>query len=267
MLLQLNQAVSSHITYWSVLSLLVHPTSLSDCAGRRTTPLTIHFSIHLMLSLSSTEHNFTVKLSITTNWIAIRFVNMMSRIVVATVVVLVGVCSAFLVSQKATQSPWRKNPLRSSTFLEPTLPETQQLSHIIPLDSEFLDDVKTLLGNAELELMRSEAAAASYPVVQLTDTDYVEKLSENDGLQLILFTSSWCGANMASSFKECATSSNANTASFFEVDCDYSPECSCDFDVRSIPTIICLKAGKVVSEIVGRVPSHVIQNQVSKFSN
>ena len=53
-------------------------------------------------------------------------------------------------------------------------------------------------------------------------------------------------------------------ASFFRIDTDTQPDTATDFNIRSIPSTLFFKGGRVVSEIVGAVPSTVVVSQILK---
>lgn len=52
---------------------------------------------------------------------------------------------------------------------------------------------------------------------------------------------------------------------FFSIDTDYNPDSAAEFQIRSIPSTLFFKNGKLVSEIVGSVPESVIENQIQKY--
>ena len=56
-----------------------------------------------------------------------------------------------------------------------------------------------------------------------------------------------------------------NDPKFFSVDTDSNPDSAAEFQIRSIPSTLFFKNGKLVSEIVGSVPESVIENQIEKY--
>ena len=55
-------------------------------------------------------------------------------------------------------------------------------------------------------------------------------------------------------------------ARFYRIDTDTQPDAATDFQVRSIPSTLFFKGGRVVSEIVGAVPSAVVVSQILKHN-
>ena len=53
---------------------------------------------------------------------------------------------------------------------------------------------------------------------------------------------------------------------FCSIDTDHNPESAAEFQVRSIPSTLFFKHGKVVSEIVGSVPQMVVISQITKHT-
>jgi thioredoxin 1 len=51
---------------------------------------------------------------------------------------------------------------------------------------------------------------------------------------------------------------------FCSIDTDHNPDSAAEFQIRSIPSTLFFKNGKLVSEIVGSVPHSVIEYQILK---
>ena len=60
------------------------------------------------------------------------------------------------------------------------------------------------------------------------------------------------------------TSSGLGNYKFLKVDTDENPVSSTEFQVRSIPSTFLFKNGRLVHEIVGSVPKHLIEQEVKK---
>lgn len=103
------------------------------------------------------------------------------------------------------------------------------------------------------------------PLVNLCDTDFDEAVASNE-LSVVLFGASWCSpcSNMARTLGKCAESSSA--ANFYQIDTDANPETASVYSVRSIPSVLFFRAGRVVSEVVGSVPAAVIEKQLAKYA-
>jgi thioredoxin-like negative regulator of GroEL len=55
-------------------------------------------------------------------------------------------------------------------------------------------------------------------------------------------------------------------AKFYKIDTDFNPDAAEDFQVRSIPSTLFFKGGRLVSEIVGTVNTNVVVSQLTKHN-
>jgi thioredoxin 1 len=104
-------------------------------------------------------------------------------------------------------------------------------------------------------------------LIAIDDENFTDVISA-PGLQVVLFTASWCGPcrGMKMSLENIkSTPSHSKLAGFYEIDTDFNPDSAADMMVRSIPSTLFFKDGKLVSEIVGAVPAHVITSQLEKY--
>ena len=51
---------------------------------------------------------------------------------------------------------------------------------------------------------------------------------------------------------------------FYSIDTDFNPDSAVEFQIRSIPSTLFFKSGKLVSEIIGSVPLSIIEAQIQK---
>jgi thioredoxin 1 len=61
--------------------------------------------------------------------------------------------------------------------------------------------------------------------------------------------------------------SSSDAINFAVVDTDHNPISATEYMVRSIPSILLFKNGRVVADIVGAVPKEVLINQIEKHIN
>jgi thioredoxin 1 len=54
---------------------------------------------------------------------------------------------------------------------------------------------------------------------------------------------------------------------FCSIDTDHNPDSAAEFQIRSIPSTLFFKHGKLVSEIVGSVPQTVVISQIVKHTS
>lgn len=59
---------------------------------------------------------------------------------------------------------------------------------------------------------------------------------------------------------------SSENVNFFSIDTDENIIAATEFQVRSIPSTILFKNGRVVADIIGAVPKEVISQQIRKHS-
>ena len=105
---------------------------------------------------------------------------------------------------------------------------------------------------------------------EIHDDDFNSEVLSHAGLAVVVFTSYWCGPCKKHSklMEEVMNSSvlSNKRIKFLSVDTDENPVSSTEFQVRSIPSTMLFKNGRLVSEIVGAVPKHLIEREVLKHS-
>ena len=106
---------------------------------------------------------------------------------------------------------------------------------------------------------------ASDKIANVTDASF-----ENDVLKaaqpvLIDFWATWCGPCRAiAPVVEQLAGEYAGKVKVVKVNIDENPKTPTQYDVRSIPTLLMFKDGKVVGQIVGAVPKPKIEELVKK---
>lgn len=101
---------------------------------------------------------------------------------------------------------------------------------------------------------------------QVTDTTFDEQVLQARGLACVLFSSGWCSPchDMKQTILSQVLPKHSSKSTFFEVDTDYNTAITHELGVRTIPSILIIKDGVVVADIVGRVDASMLNDQILK---
>jgi thioredoxin 1 len=92
-------------------------------------------------------------------------------------------------------------------------------------------------------------------LVHITDDNFEKEVLESTEPVLIDFWAVWCGpCRMIAPVVEELASEYAGKAKIGKLDVDSNPMVASKYGIRSIPTLLIFKDGKVVEQIVGAVP-------------
>ena len=105
------------------------------------------------------------------------------------------------------------------------------------------------------------------PVV-VDDTNFDTEVVKSDIPVLVDFWAVWCGPckAIAPVVEEIATEYGAKLK-VGKLDVDSSPRTAMQFGIRSIPTLLIFKGGKVVEQIVGAVPKRHLLDKLTPHLN
>lgn len=109
--------------------------------------------------------------------------------------------------------------------------------------------------------------AESANVVTVTDDNFQSEIAGAQGLALVDFWAVWCGpCRMVAPIVEQLADEYAGQVKVGKLDVDHNPRSAAQFNVRSIPTLLFFKDGKVVDTIVGAVPKPVLERKIQELS-
>jgi thioredoxin 1 len=103
--------------------------------------------------------------------------------------------------------------------------------------------------------------------VHLTEQTFDEALVANQSLMMVDFWAEWCGPcrAIAPVLEELARTSGGRVT-LAKVNVDENPGLAARYGIRSIPTILLVKDGKVADQVIGAVPKAQLQKKLDALA-
>ncbi|MEP6832817.1 MAG: thioredoxin [Gemmatimonas sp.] len=96
--------------------------------------------------------------------------------------------------------------------------------------------------------------------MEVTDDNFATEVEGNQGLTVVDFWATWCApCRMIAPMVEQLASDYSGKVRVAKLDVDSNQKTAMKFNVRSIPTILFFKDGKLVDQVVGAVPKPALE--------
>jgi thioredoxin 1 len=91
--------------------------------------------------------------------------------------------------------------------------------------------------------------------VVVTDDSFPSEVEQQSGLAVVDFWATWCGpCRMIAPILDQLSEEYAGRVKITKLDVDANQKTAASFQVRSIPTLLFFKDGKLVDQVIGAVP-------------
>ncbi|HUE95054.1 MAG TPA: thioredoxin [Longimicrobiaceae bacterium] len=101
--------------------------------------------------------------------------------------------------------------------------------------------------------------------INVTDENFAAAIEGADGLAMVDFWAAWCGpCRMVAPIVEQLASEYQGKVTVGKLDVDSNQRTATRFNVRSIPSILFFKDGKLVDTIVGAVPKPALERKINE---
>ncbi len=96
--------------------------------------------------------------------------------------------------------------------------------------------------------------------LHITDATFESEILKHDGVAVVDFWAEWCGpCKMIGPVVEQLAGEYAGKVKVGKVDVDADNKYAQMYNVRSIPTLLFFKGGKVVDQVIGAVPKPALE--------
>jgi len=101
----------------------------------------------------------------------------------------------------------------------------------------------------------------------VTDANFEQEVEKSGSLTIVDFWATWCGpCRMVAPILEQLASEYEGKVKITKLDVDANIKTASRFNVRSIPTLLFFKDGKVVDQIIGAVPKPHIEAKLQQHA-
>ena len=103
--------------------------------------------------------------------------------------------------------------------------------------------------------------------LHLTEANFDTELARHPGLLLVDFWAEWCApCRMVAPVLEELVKESSGTLMLAKVNVDDNPGLAARYGIRSIPTMLFVKGGKVLDQVIGAVPKSQLQKKLQALA-
>ena len=102
--------------------------------------------------------------------------------------------------------------------------------------------------------------------IEVTDSNFEQEVINSDIPVIVDFWAIWCGpCKMTEPIMEEFASEYDGKVKIAKLDVDNNPNMAVKYGIRSIPTVLIFKNGKIIEQIIGAYPKSYFQDKISKI--
>ena len=101
----------------------------------------------------------------------------------------------------------------------------------------------------------------------VTDESFETEVEQNSGLTVVDFWATWCApCRMIAPILDQLATEYSGKVKVTKLDVDQNVRTATRFNVRSIPTLLFFKDGKLVDQVVGAVPKQALETKFKQHA-
>src|SRR5881409_124049 len=121
--------------------------------------------------------------------------------------------------------------------------------------------------SVDVDFLPRRRHMANPETVHLTEENFDAAISRETGLMMVDFWAEWCGPCRAiAPVLEDLAKESAGKVTLAKVNVDENPGLAARYGIRSIPTILFVKGGKVADQVIGAVPKAKLQAKLDALA-